>query len=224
VVWGQEGGGKVQVKRQYNSGMNKLTKAELAEWEELRGRMLTSLDDHDAESFEKFKATAAKKLRRRGLEEPPIDKAAVIRFLLLYGKLDKAQGKCIKESGIDKVMLLTAYELWPESHFVRNYIAKTLKKLHELENEDILEEARASLRKLNTVNDCKLNAKSVLFTVAGLDRENFGKKEEGGGGAKQQIVYNIPNLTMNMIMSPSELEAKGVKQLEKEPVIEAELV
>jgi hypothetical protein len=74
------------------------------------------------------------------------------------------------------------------------------------------------------VDDCKLNAKSVLFTVAGLDRENFGKKEEGGGGAKQQIVYNIPNLTMNMIMSPSELEAKGVKQLEKEPVIEAEVL
>lgn len=205
--------------------MEKLTKEEKAEWEDLRGRMLAWLDDTEAERFEKCKAVAAKKLRRRGLSEPPIDKTAVIRFLLRYGKLDKAQGKCAAEVRIDKVMLLTAYDLWPECNFVRNYIARMRMRLHEMENEDILEEARDGLRRLNTEDDCKVNAKTVMFTIAGLDRENFGKKDDAGSsGAKQQIVYNIPNLNMTMIMAPSELVAKGVAQLERELAVEVESV
>lgn len=199
--------------------MDKLTKQEKADWEELRGRMLTELDEHEAERFEKCKAVAAKKLRRRGLTEPPIDKTAVIRFLLLYGKLEKRQGLCVKESGIDKVMLLTAYDLWPECNFVRNYIARMRNKLHELENEDILEEARSGLRKLNTTEDCKLNAKTIMFTMSGLDKERFGKKEESSRGARQQINYSFPNLNLTMIMSPAELEARGLKQVEDKGVV-----
>lgn len=198
-----------------------LTDDEQTAWFRLCSNMFTSLDDIEAERYEKWCRTAAKKLRRVGLEEPPIDKAAVVRFLLKYAELKKSQGKCVAESKIDKVMLLTAYDLWPVCNFVRNYIADLLKQVHEIENDEILSEAREGLRRLNTDEECKLNAKTVMFTLAGLDKSSFAKKDEQSSSGKQQIVYNIPNLSLTMIMSPGELAAQEVtKRLEKESAID----
>ena len=63
-----------------------------------------------------------------------------------------------------------------------------------------------------------------MFTVAALDKDSFGKKEETAGNAKQQINYSFPNLNLTMIMSPAELEAKGIKKLDQGAVIDIEEV
>lgn len=182
------------------------------EWDMLLQRCLASLDEQATESLEKSRASAQRKLAAQGLSEPPIDKEAVKRFLLLYAKLDKRQGKCIEESKIDKSMLLTAYVLWPESRIVRDYLADMRHKALEMDNEDRLANALDSLDTLNTKPDCKLNAKTVMFTVQSLDRKNFGDaKGSGPGGGRANITYILPGLTFNAIMSPAELEERRRK-------------
>lgn len=181
-------------------------------WERLLSLALASLDDHDAERLERCRQVARKKLARRGLSEPPVDREAVKRFLLLYAGLKKRHGECLAESGIDVGMLLTAYDLWPEAKFVRDYVARLREEARAMRNEDRLDRALESLDRLNTEEGCELNAKSVMFTVSSLDRKTFGEERKGVGGGRPQVTYVLPNLTVNNFMSPEEAAARRARE------------
>lgn len=206
----------------------KIEKVKSSEWEALLERCLMSLDEAAEESLRKSCDAAKRKLARLGLREPPIDKAKVKKFLLLYSKLEKRHGKCLEESGIDKTMLLTAYDLWPEAKFVRDYVRGLRHRAIEMGNEDRLADALDSLDRLNTEEDCKLNAKTVMFTLSSLDRKNYGDQKVAAQGGKAAVTYIIPNLTANLIMSPAEIAERKAGALPvsvgADEVVEAELV
>ena len=188
--------------------MTKLTTDEEAGWAALENAMLTSLDDNGFDSLERSRRAAERKLARSGLSEAPIDRGAVKRFLLLYSKLERGQGVCIKASGIDRGMLLTAYDLWPEARFVRDYLAHRRHQSVAIDNEDLVDAAREGLRRVMTEDGSKLNANAIMFTLERLDAGTFGTKPKEKEG-EAQVVYNIPNLTLNMIVAPGELPAAG---------------
>mgnify|MGYP003294812363 CR=1 FL=1 len=184
--------------------MEELTPDEAERWARLEEAMLVSLDDHETDSLERSRKAARNKLERSGLKEPPIDRAAVQRFLLAYSSLDKTQGRCIRECGISKDMILSAYDLWPESRFVRDYLAHRRHRSVEMDNEDLVESARDGLRRVMTVDGVKLNANAIMFALERLDPESFGARRKVAEG-KAQVVYIIPGLTLNMVVAPSEL-------------------
>lgn len=183
---------------------SQLTSDEAERWARLEEAMLVSLDDHETDSLERSRRTAQKKLARRGLSEPPIDRAAVQRFLLAYSALDRSQGACLKACGVPKDMVLTAYDLWPESKFVRDYLAHRRHRSVEMDNEDLVESARDGLRRVMTEDGSKLNANAIMFALERLDPETFGAKRKAAE-SEAQVVYNIPGLTLNMVVAPAEL-------------------
>lgn len=199
--------------------MQELSPDEAERWARLEKSMLLSLDEHEAESLERRRAAARRKLERFGLAEPPIDRVGVQRFLLAYSGLDKNQSKCLKEVGVSKDAVLTAYELWPESRLVMEYVRRRRDKSMEMDNEGLVENAVRGLDRMMTEDGLKLNANAIMFALERLAPERFGAKKKVSEG-EAQVVYNIPGLTLNMVVAPAELpNAKPVGQ-----VIEAEVV
>lgn len=199
------------------------------EWDNLLERVLASLDDNGRESLERRREVARRVVRSGRLSRGSVDTEKVKRFLLLYSKLDKRCGKCMEESGVSKLELYDAYKLWPEFQFVRDYIANARHWAMELENEDMLEEARAGIRRLNTVEGCELNAKTLIHVNENLDRKSFGSKKDGGAGGRSQVTYVIPSLTVNNIMAPDEIAERLKAQARRTAmahgrVVEAEAV
>ena len=199
------------------------------EWDLLLERCLTSMDDQAQERLDRRREVVARLLAKRGLKEPPVDKQKVKDFLLNYAKLEKRHGKCMEEVGISKGDLLAAYDLWPESRFVMEYLREKRHQARELDNEDMLDEAREGISMMNTVEECRLNAKTLIHTISSLDRKTFGDAKHGGAGGRSQVTYVIPSLTVNNIMAPDEIAERLKAQARRTAmaqgrVVEAEAV
>lgn len=200
------------------------------EWDMLLERVMASLDDDERDALERRRKVAERARESGRLCGDRIDVEGVKRFLLLYAKMDRSHGKCLKESGVSKLDLYDAYTLWPEFHFVRSYLDKARKwYMAEIENPDMQEEARAGIRRMNTVEGCELNAKTLIHVNESLDRETFGNAKGVGKDGRSNVTYVIPSLTVNNIMAPDEiaerLKAQGRRTaMAQGRVVEAEAV
>ena len=195
------------------------------EWDILLGRVMASLDDDERDALERRRKVADRARKSGRLSEEGIDVEGVKRFLLLYAKMDRSHGKCLKESGVSKLDLYDAYNLWPEFHFVRCYLDKARKwYMAEIENPDMLDEARDGIRRMNTVEGCELNAKTLIHVNESLDRETFGNAKSSGRDGRSQVTYVIPSLTVNNIMAPDEIAEKVKAKALREAVARGEVV
>ena len=213
--------GKAGVKRGYDGGMEKkdfmqhlatkgqtpLHPEELAAFGELLERAMTALDEDGEKRLEKARQVAERRLERGNLPEAPVDFGAVKRLLLEYAKLERSQAACVKALKVDRMMLMTAYDLWPESKVVRDYVKEMRERALDMENEETRDVARTALRRLMTEDGAKLNAQTVMFAAERLDRRSFGPVRREGAEERVPVVYNLPGLTMNLVMAPGEAKA-----------------
>lgn len=173
-----------------------------AEWGELLNRAMLSLDEAGMDQFNKRKAVAAKKLNRQGLQSPPVDLAKVKEMLLLYHG-GKTHSTAVKETGIAQDDVLTAYDLWPESRTVLEYIRERRHQKLELENIELIEKAQERLKDaLDDVDgSTKVNPKILELSLARLDRKRFGDGGgigNGNGSGSSQLTYEITNVQINL--------------------------
>ena len=175
-----------------------------SEWDALYGRARLVLDDEGVAQEEKRREIAAKKLRRAGLDAPPVDLDLVRRTLLEYDRTKRYQ-LALDMTGIGKDDMNLAYDLWPESKTVYEYVQRMRDRVRSQDMEEIVDTATDKMRTL--LNDdhgkCMVNAKLVMQTLERLDRRRFG--EEQGGAAKKDgdgrdpLVYQISNVQLNLI-------------------------
>ena len=102
-------------------------------------------------------------------------------------------------AGISKPDLVTAFDLWPEAKVVRDYIRARNEKIREMDNEELVEDARDGLHRLITVEECDLNAKAVLTTLERLDKKSFGDPRVKQDDEEQRKAAGPGGVTVNII-------------------------
>jgi len=163
------------------------------------------LDDGGVEQEEKRKATAKRKLERAGLEAPPVDLDLVKRTLVVYSGA-KRYAAALDVTGATKDEMNIAYDLWPESKTVYEYIQRMRDAERSQEMEEVADLATDKLKKLlnDDAGKCGVNAKLVMQTLERLDRKRFGEAQEAANAAKKDgasdpMVYQISNVQLNLI-------------------------
>lgn len=190
-------------------------------WGALLSRALASLDEDGGKALDKAREAARRKLEKANMASPPVDMDEVKRVLLRYSRLDSSLLSVVKERRTDRLMLQTAWELWPDARAVRDYLTRMRKLDQAMGNEDMLDSAREGMRRLMTEDGAKLNAQTVMFAAERLDQEHFGPARRKDDSERAPVVYNLPGLTMNLVMAPGEaLPAKSATAVEAE-VVEA---
>jgi len=198
----------------------KLSEDEATRWSELLDEAVSALGDAERAAYEK----RSKRLEGRFANE---NKPDVIRFLFDYAHLDRKFGDCVNASALSKLEIVTALSKVPDVRMAYLFLRDRRNEAMELENEDILVAARKSLKTLVEKPGCEINVKAVTFAMEKLDRKNFGSVRNADDGGRAPVVYNIPNLTMNLIVAPGELAADGrgtPEAVEVRETIDAELV
>lgn len=216
--------GKAKVKSVYNISMTKLTEDETSRWEELKRRAYLSLNDGLAESLRLREQAALKKLQRAGYgeNELPYDRNLVIRFLLEYSN-QVSYRTASERAKIGLKDLQFAFTLWGEGKMICDYVRYVNHELRKVENDDLVEDARRGLKKKLTDGKCKLDGKSIAFTLERLDKESFGdprinaieteKKPgsgNGGGGILIQVVSDAAKLCEKPPEEPKKLQSAAV--------------
>lgn len=173
-----------------------------ARWAALVDRVMLSLDEEKTEQFEKRNRVAEKKLKRAGLEAPPVD-CEKVKKVLLYYEGGYTHARSVKEAGISQDDILTAYDLWPISKTVVEYLYRRKQERLELENVELVEKAQQRLSEaLDDVDGAmKVNPKILELTLSRLDRKRFGDSSEVASRATggDQMVYQISNVNINML-------------------------
>ena len=174
-------------------------------WDVLYARARLMLDDGGVEQEEKRKATAKRKLERAGLEAPPVDLDLVKRTLVVYSGA-KRYAAALDVTGATKDEMNIAYDLWPESKTVYEYIQRMRDAERSQEMEEVADLATDKLKKLlnDDAGKCGVNAKLVMQTLERLDRKRFGEAQEAANAAKKDgasdpMVYQISNVQLNLI-------------------------
>ena len=181
------------------------------------------LDDEGVEREEKRKAVTLKKLRRAGLEAPPVDLDLVRATLLEYAECMKYT-EAVKKTGIAKRDMAVAFDLWPESKTVEEYICRVRDEEYERKRADVVSTLREQMEKLATDDkgECGANVKAVLFGLERLDRRHFSdpRTSEGIGGDDGRalphrggggILININGDAARISAAPPEPERLGGK-------------
>lgn len=189
-------------------------------WKELRSRAEASLDEQGLEDLERREGLVEKIRRRqerRGIRAD-VDVEGVKRALAAYHddcvlrKCELGFKRCFALCGVKCSDFMDGRQLWPEFETVMRYIVKRRNEIWKMEALELGGRAQEGQRRLVTEEDCGLNQRAVEFSLKASmgDVYGDGKTESGtGGGAK--VVYNLPNLTVNMITAP-------VRPLELKPV------
>lgn len=176
------------------------------------------LDDDGEASFARRKETAARKLRRAGLDAPPIDVDLVKRTLLEYART-KRYVPALESTGATKDEMNIAYDLWPESQTVYEYVQRMRDAARSQEMDEVADLATDKLKTLlkDDKGKCLVNAKLVMSTLERLDRKRFlvdgAAKVAAKEGGSDPMVYQISNVQMNLIGNDalrSALPAGGV--------------
>ena len=179
--------------------MAKLSPEDEQKWLDLKQKALASMDERTALGYEGCVRHSKKMLGKMGLEHPPVDPEKVVSFLLNYSNQMKYT-LAATMAGISLPDLVTAFRLWPEAKVVRDYIRSVNLEIREIDNEEMLDEARQGLHRLLTVEDCGLNARAVTFANERLDKRTFGdprvqvaedEREAAQGGTGGGITINI---------------------------------
>lgn len=189
-----------------------------AEWDALYARARLTLDDDGAAQERKRMEVAEKKLKRAGLYAPPVDLALVKRTLVEYART-KRYGLALESTSATKDEMNLAFDLWPESKTVYEYVQRMRDAERSQEMDEVADLATDKLKTLlkDDKGKCQVNAKLVMQTLERLDRRRFGedgaaKVSEKEGGS-EPMVYQISNVQMNLIGNDalrSALPAGGV--------------
>lgn len=177
-----------------------------SEWDALYERARLILDDDGVAQEEKRKEVAAKKLNRAGLKEPPVDLDLVKRTLVEYART-KRYHLALESTGVGKDEMNIAYDLWPESKTVYEYVQRMRDKVRSQEMEEVVDIATDKMRVLlkDDKGKCLVNAKLVMQTLERLDRKRFGEEQGVVGGARnggeghEPLVYQISNVQLNLV-------------------------
>ena len=186
--------------------MDQSTNGDEKEWDALYARARLLLDDDGVAQEDKRKEVAAKKLRRAGLAAPPVDLGLVKRALVEYARM-KRYHLALEVSGISRDDMNIAYDLWPESKTVYEYVQRMRDRVRSQEMDEIADTATEKLKVLlrDDKGKCLVNAKLVMQTLERLDRKRFGEDVGmAAGGAKKDaggdpMVYQISNVQLNLI-------------------------
>lgn len=178
-----------------------------AEWGALYARARLVLDDDGAAQERKRKEVAAKKLKRAGLDAPPIDLELVKRTLVEYART-KRYVLSLESTSATKDEMNLAFDLWPESKTVYEYVHRMRDASRSQDMEEVADLATDKLKTLlkDDNGKCMVNAKLVMQTLERLDRRRFGDDGADAGGSKRggdvdPMVYQISNVQMNLIGS-----------------------
>lgn len=198
---------KAGIKRVDNTGMAYDAQKTETGWDALYGRARLVLDEDGAAAEAKRREVAAKKLRRAGLDAPPVDLGLVKRALVEYART-KRYLPALESAGVGRDDMNLAYDLWPEAKTVYEYVRRMRDEARGQEMEEVADLATDKLKTLlrDDEGKCMVNAKLVMQTLERLDRRRFG--EDGscadgakGGGDGEPMVYQISNVQMNLIGS-----------------------
>ncbi|MGN0843876.1 MAG: hypothetical protein ACI4QT_01495 [Kiritimatiellia bacterium] len=178
----------------------------MSEWDALYARAKLMLDDDGEVQETKRKEIAAKKLRRAGLEAPPVDLDLVRRTLIEYARTKRYQ-IALDSTAISKDDMNIAYDLWPEAKTVYEYVQRMRDKVRSQEMDEVVDIATEKMKVLlrDDKGKCLVNAKLVMQTLERLDRRRFGEEHGGTGVAKKdadgrdQLVYQISNVQLNLV-------------------------
>lgn len=176
------------------------------EWDALYGRARLVLDEDGAAQEEKRKEVAAKKLRRAGLDAPPVDLDLVRRTLVVYAST-KRYVLALESTGISRDDMNLAYDLWPEAKTVYEYVQRMRDEVRGQEMDEVADLATDKLKTLlrDDEGKCLVNAKLVMQTLERLDRKRFGEDQGGAGGSRNggegrdPLVYQISNVQLNLV-------------------------
>lgn len=196
---------KAGIKQIYYIGMDQSTNSDEKEWDALYARARLLLDDDGVAQEDKRKEVAKKKLERAGLDVPPVDLALVKQTLVAYAQT-KRYHLALEMSGISRDDMNIAYDLWPESKTVYEYVQRMRDRVRSQEMDEIADTATDKLKVLlrDDKGKCLVNAKLVMKTLERLDRKRFGEDSGMGAGAKKDaggepMVYQISNVQLNLI-------------------------
>lgn len=189
--------GKAEVKRCDNIGVNEAEKKEIeAEWAKLWERVMLMFDE-DAEAKYNLRCEVAKKkLKRAGLEEPPLDMLKIKKALVVYSRTLRYR-LALDEADVSRLDMQTALDLWPAAKSAVEFVNKVRDGEWELESVEKVVRYREQLDKLATDDKgkCRASVKAVMFALGQMDRKHFGqatgaqvdgedegKHTSGGGG------------------------------------------
>lgn len=199
--------GKAEVKRLYHLGMTHKEDRFECEWDALLGRARLMLDDEGAAQEERRRAVAAKKLRRAGLDAPPIDLVRVRRALVEYART-KRYLPALRSAGVGRDEMNLAFDLWPDAKTVYDHVQRMRDEVRSQEMDEVADLATEKLRTLleDDEGKCLVNAKLVMQTLERLDRRRFGEdaaalEQAKRDGGRDAMVYQISNVQLNLIGS-----------------------
>ena len=184
--------------------MEKLPSEADKRWDALYARARLMLDDEGVAQEDKRKATAERKLNRAGLKAPPVDLDLVKRTLVMYAGT-KRYAMSLEATGATKDEMNMAFDLWPESKTVYEYVQRMRDVERTQDMDDVADLATEKLKTLlkDDKGKCLVNAKLVMKTLERLDRKRFGEEAVAGAGVKKDggdpMVYQISNVQMNLI-------------------------
>ncbi len=170
-----------------------LSREEETEWASLWERTRLMFDSQKEESHRRRLAAAEKKLKRMEMAEPPVDLSKIKRALLEFSRVHRYV-KSLQTAGVEKRDMVLAFELWPISKAVYEFLDWERGEMHDLEVRDRREE----LYDL-AMNHARGDSKVAAKMLERMDRKNFGDDEEKGRGERVQVNYNLPNLTLAWI-------------------------
>lgn len=197
-------------------------------WEELVARASAALDERGEKAHQNRVDSAARISERnakRGVSVE-IDVDGVRRALTAYyadclsGGRQGVMGVFAK-AGVKYVDYRDGRALNPEFTLVMEYLKGVRDEVLRQSAEDLKSQAQDAQRRLVTQEGCELNQRAVELSLKATMRDVYGDGEDSKGAAgRKPIIYNLPNLTLNMIMSPAELAAKKLdgKQLASEVI------
>lgn len=192
-------------------------------WDELVELAEADLDENGLASLDKRRHVAEKKWRRlkeRGLPMH-IDFEGAKRGLVAYYAdcFDSARMKGVRKVFASVGARLVDYtggvDYMPELWLAMDYISRHRKERDRLLAEEAGSLAQESQMRLVTEEGCELNQKAVEVSLKATMKDVYGEEKDGGDKGGSKVMYNLPGLTVNMIMSPEELAAKRLGGKEK---------
>lgn len=174
------------------------------EWDALYERARLVLDDEGIAQEQKRKEVAANKLKRAGLDAPPVDLDKVRKTLVAYSKT-KCYHLALEATDISRDDMNLAYDLWPEAKTVYEYVQRMRDNVRSQDMDEVVDLATDKIKTLlrDDKGKCLVNPKLVLKTLERLDRKRFAEPVDGQGGAKKDgdhdpMVYQISNVYMSL--------------------------
>lgn len=180
-----------------------LNEEERAEWEALISKAYFALDDAQIEAYEKRQAsvqTRLERLRKKGLRPVFYLLPRVKRVLLEYARTYRLKEAIEKVDGWDDE-IQTARDAEPDVRLVMDYVQMRRRQRHEMENGEMLDDARDAAGQILREGDEGKRTKMATFALERLDRKGFGQddvsKEEGGGS--NRTVYRVSNVNIGQL-------------------------